>query len=929
VGSGSGRVEVELVIADVERACALGVGATHLLEGEAGIGKTTTLEAVAGAAAALDVDVVRASAARLDRTRPFGPLLDALDVTPPVTAERQRRSPLQMVPEERAATIERLAAVLEERAATAPVLLTVDDLHWADPATLATLGRLHRSTAEHPLVVVGALRPLPRGPDLGELLPALRAADATVHHLAPLTEQEVAGLVAAIAGGAPGEGLLRVAARAGGNPFLVVELVRSLARDGRLTTTGDIVEVVDPGQIDVANGDARAWIADRMIDLDADAVHVLRIGATLGSTFALSDLAAVLGRTSAAVLPAIDTAIAAGLLADVGDRLGFRHDVVREVVVGTVSPSARAALHLDIARTLATTGAPKVRVAAHYALGAEPGDRTAVEWLRSAARDIVASAPTSAAELLEKALAVCPLADPEHDQILAELADAAFWGGDVERTSELARTALARPLAPAVAASLHETMARALVVSGRPGEAVAHAEGLLALGHQPAWATALKAVFSVFALDLDGAAAAARSAIELAVAHDDVWAETLAYCVLTWETSSRGFHEPAVELADRAVRAADRSPGGEAHRLLPHLFRGMSLESCGRTDEAEVTLHHGQQLADRLGTTWARPFYRYVLALPHWNAGRWDQCLAECEAGLREAREHDIGLTAAWASAIAASAHLFRNERKAAVELLDDGDRWLASGGVQFGADWLFRTRALVLESNGDLAGALALLRMAWDVADGLQAAAALVVLGPDLVRVAIEVRDVDTARRATEALERGEVGEERLNIDGHARRCRGMADLNVDALAEARAIHERCERPVEVVQDDEALVLVLARLGRIEEANAALDVCIAGCERLEMPFVAERVREAAVRHGIARSRRRARGTTGWEALTETERLVAVLVAAGRTNPQVAAELLISRRTVESHLYRIFFKLGVTNRTELAVVAMKAAPSST
>jgi DNA-binding CsgD family transcriptional regulator len=61
---------------------------------------------------------------------------------------------------------------------------------------------------------------------------------------------------------------------------------------------------------------------------------------------------------------------------------------------------------------------------------------------------------------------------------------------------------------------------------------------------------------------------------------------------------------------------------------------------------------------------------------------------------------------------------------------------------------------------------------------------------------------------------------------------------------------------------------------------------------------------------------------SGWNSLTDTERLVADLVAAGRTNPQVAAELLISRRTVESHLYRIFFKLGVANRTELAVQAM-------
>ncbi len=279
------------------------------------------------------------------------------------------------------------------------------------------------------------------------------------------------------------------------------------------------------------------------------------------------------------------------------------------------------------------------------------------------------------------------------------------------------------------------------------------------------------------------------------------------------------------------------------------------------------------------------------------------------------------------ACAIAATAHLFRDERTAAAALLDEGDARLAAGGLQFGADWLLRARALLLEAEGDQAGALELLRFGWDVAEGLQAAAALVVIAPDLVRIAVEAGELEVGRDAAAALDRGEVDASRLNIDAHARRCRGLAELDLDAIAEARRLHEACSRPVEVVQDDEALVLTLLRLGRVEEAGVALTECTARCQQLDMPFVAERLRRSAAGLGLVRARRRAaRDTTGWGSLTETERLVAGLVAAGRTNPQVATELLISRRTVESHLYRIFFKLGVSNRTELAVVAMRDAP---
>ena len=562
--SAAGRpADVAAIMAHVERTRAGGHGATVLVEGEAGIGKSTVLSAVTAAATAAGVAVIHASASVLDRARPFGPLLDAFGLDPATRArvlpaavaaqhaelhelfDEQRSatrvSPMQLVPAERAHLIERIAGMVETWSLANPVLLALDDLHWADPATLATLGRLHRLTSSQSLVLVAAYRPVPHNPELRDLVAATARGGGDLCVLGPLDVAAVRTLVIDAVGHEPGPALLQHAARAGGNPFLVVELVRALDHEGRIVVSGGVAELATAAS--TAKGvtaEIREVILVRMADLGPESTHLLQVGAALGRSFSVSDVASMLGRPVAALLPLISTVVSAGLLEEDGHALRFRHDLVREAIESTIGRPALAALHLDIARTLAASGATAVRVAAHYALGAEPGDRTAVEWLRTAAAQIVSRAPTSAAELLERALELTPVGDPDRDAVIAELVDAAFWGGEIERAAALAKTALSRPLPPATAAGLHETMARALVVLGRPAEAVPHAERLVELGEHLAWPLALAAVFKLFAFDLDGAVGDARRAIALCDDNDDPWAETLAYCVASWEENARG-----------------------------------------------------------------------------------------------------------------------------------------------------------------------------------------------------------------------------------------------------------------------------------------------------------------------------------------------------------------------------------------------------
>ncbi len=931
------RITVAEILGHIERTRAGGHGSTVLIEGEGGIGKSTLLNSVATAATALGVTVIRASASEIDRNVPFGPLLATFEIDPrssyandwqrfPTDDRRTtpRVSPLELVPSERTHVIERIAGAIESWSVANPMLLMLDDVHWADPATLATLSRLRRLTSTQPFTMVATFRSAPHNPELRALVAATAHEGGDVRLLGSLDAAAVSEFLIDATGNPPTPALLAVALRAGGNPFLTNELLSALSRDGRITIRDGFADIEgDTAHIVAPRTGFRDVILSRMADLTPESARLLQIGAVLGGSFAVIDVAAMLGQPVATLLPLVATAVNAGLLEEDGRRLRFRHDLVREAIESTIGGASLAALHLDIARHLAAADAPATRVAKHYALGADFGDRTAVGWLRTAASQVVSRAPTSAAELLQRALALTPVGDPERDAVVAELVDAAFWSGEVDQAASLAGAALSRPLPPATEAALHETMIRALIVLGRPAEAVASGERLVELSEQPAWAMALTAVLKLFALDLDGAIGDANRSIALCAERDDPWAETLALCVASWEENARGFHRPAVALADRAVRAADRSPNAEAHRLVPHLYRGLALESAGRTADAQATLAYGQELAEQLGTAWATPFYHYALALTPWNAGRWDALQAEIEAGLRYAREHDIGLVASFACGLGATGLLYQGNLLGAEALLDEGDARLARGGVQYGVDWLLRGRALLLEARGDAAGALEILRLGWDVADGLKAAAILVVLGPDLVRIALDLGDDVTARMAADGLTRDTIDEARLNVDAHGLRCQGMVNRDVELLLEARRIHAECQRPVEVVQDDEALVLTLARLGRLDEAAALLDRCLDGCEALGITLIPERLRSKLSAIGLKKAKRPVvPAVSGWDALTQTERLVATYVATGLTNPQIATEMLISRRTVESHLYHVFAKLEVTNRTALAIVAV-------
>ena len=342
----------------------------------------------------------------LGQALPLLPFLDGLRVREP-SANPRRNTIVRLLRGEAAADrgtdvpavlAEQLLALVAEQCAVRPTILVIDDLQWADPASVTLWGGWPRSARQMPLLLVGMMRPVPQRDDLLALRRA--AGDAARLELTALTDAAVADLVAALARGKPGGDLLRLADWAAGNPLYLTELVAALARSSSLTVTeAGAVELTGSS----APGSLSAAIADRLGFVAGPVREVLRAAALLGVEFAVSDLAIVLDRSVTDLIPAVDEARAAGVLAESGNGLGFRHPLIRAALYDEMPAPVRAAWHREAGRALAEAGAPADRVARQLLrrprIGdapdrdREPMDEWMLNWLAGAADPLVRQAP--------------------------------------------------------------------------------------------------------------------------------------------------------------------------------------------------------------------------------------------------------------------------------------------------------------------------------------------------------------------------------------------------------------------------------------------------------------------------------------------------------------------------------------------------------
>jgi AAA ATPase domain len=358
--------------------------AVVLVEGEAGIGKTRLLGRVLADARGRGMRVAAGRAEELERTRPFGVLAAAFGCGRSAADPRRAAiagllashgagdlGPITVTsdPGLRFRVVDAFADLVEELALAGPLVLGLDDLQWADPSSLLTVGVLARRLTDLPVGVIGCLRPFPRGAELDRLAGALEAAGARHLLLRPLTGEEVAGLVAQVVAAEPGPRLLAEVAGAAGNPLFVTELLGALAQEGAIATAGGRAEVAQA----VLPPTLRLTIVRRVSFLPEPALQALRSASVLGSGFTLTDLATVTGRLAVDLSVVLGEAIRARVLDDDGARLRFRHELIRDAIYADLAGSVRRALHREAGQRLARAGAPALQVAEHLAAARRPG----------------------------------------------------------------------------------------------------------------------------------------------------------------------------------------------------------------------------------------------------------------------------------------------------------------------------------------------------------------------------------------------------------------------------------------------------------------------------------------------------------------------------------------------------------------------------
>lgn len=278
-----GRRSCLTKLRSVAEDAAKGTGALVLIEGEAGMGKTCVAEAGASIARELAFHVAWGRAHELQQHRPFGPVVDAMGISP--RAPDPRRAVIGRLLREHASAesvdgpgqfrvIDAVVDLAESLTLEQSLLLVLDDLHWADPASLRVIGALATRLVTTRLLVVATFRPVPRSPELEAFL-AEWGHQAVRERLQPLTREAAVQLATALLGAEPSPEVIRVLGEAGGNPLFVTELLDGLVDQGaiELTDAGAVLVHDEPP----ATSTLMNAIMDRLRIVRGEVTQTLRV----------------------------------------------------------------------------------------------------------------------------------------------------------------------------------------------------------------------------------------------------------------------------------------------------------------------------------------------------------------------------------------------------------------------------------------------------------------------------------------------------------------------------------------------------------------------------------------------------------------------------------------------------------------------------
>jgi DNA-binding CsgD family transcriptional regulator len=927
-------------------------GRAHAVQviGPAGIGKTRLLAELARLAEARGHAVLAGAGAELEQDLPFWVFVDALDefveALDPRTLERmdeQVRSELgQVLPalagagtaaadprvHERYRTHRAVRELLERLAATRPLVLVLDDVHWADAASVDLIvALLHRLPAAGVLLAVAA-RP--------SRLPApLASALDRAHRDRTLGRLELGALSPDEARALVGTGDEDLYAESGGNPFFLEQLARAPQRGAAEPGPGvELAGLRVPPLVAAA-------LAEELAALPAPARAVLEAAAVAGDPFEIDLAVAAAGVAEPAVLDAVDELARTEFVreTDVPRRFRFRHPIVRRAVYERTPSGWRIGAHERIARALADRGATATAQAHHVERSARHGDPAAIATLREAAAESATRAPATAARWLGAALTLLPDDAPAGERVELLLA----------RARALIATGQFVDGHDVLHAAARIVPADAVLLRARVDTMLARAEHLLGQ-HEPAHRRLLAALD---ALPADAAEHGVSLMVELAM--DGM--HRLNYAAMhEWGVRAA---EAARALDDDALLAAAL---GSAARGAA--FDGRTDESVHRRDSAAALIDAlpdeviGRRL-DALGWLAGAELYMHEFTAAHAHAAR----------AIAIGRATGQGQQFPLLSAIFGMTAYFQGRSMDVIDELDGAIEAARLTGNAQTLAWSLYPRAMAAIALGDLPTALSTAQEAVDrvddgkpshhfshsafalaeahlqlgnaraAADLLERAGAgidMPLAAPSFraffleayARAQLALGDGDAAARAArEAVACADASRLPLQQGAAGRAVAAVALAAGDAAraaAEAAAAAELLAAEGAALEAARALILLgraRAAAGERDAAGAALERAAAtatACGAVRYRDEAERELRQLGRRIHRRSQAAGAGADGVGALTARELEIARAIVDRRTNRQIAEDLFLSPKTVETHVRNIFAKLGVDSRVEVA-----------
>ena len=887
-------------------AARLSRSAALVIRGEPGVGKTALLEYAAEHAAGLRA--LRGTGVQSEVTLPFAalhqllyPVLDQLPGLP-TPQSAALGAAFGLTPGRSDDPFLVAVAVLtlvSEVSAGEGLLCLVDDAHWLDgPSADALMFVARRLDAEGVVLLFGA-----RDDDQRNFtaagLPELRLAGLEPVAAAALLQETAPGLAERVRD--------QLVTRTAGNPLALLELPAMLTAAQR----AGIAALPEP--LPLGRSVERIF-AERVSQLSPAAQHLLLVG----SAEETGDLATVLRAAAdqGSGPAALEEAERAGLISVQNGQLQFRHPLVRSAVYQHATFSSRQDVHRNLAKILGGTEDVDRRAWHLAAAAVEPNESVAAELENSADRARRRSGTGAAADALERS-AQLTSDRGERGRRLTAAAQDAWLAGQRDRAAAMLATAEQLVEDPAQRARVMQLGGLFELRRGMPDKA--------------------------YRLLVDSAAAFAESDPHTAL-------ETL---VLAGEAAAF-IGTPALSAEVGALAAAIRAGDAPENRLMVALLGGLARalggDPAGGTAMLREVVVGAQRIDEPAQLLWAGRAALYL--------GELDAARTLYERGADQARlSGAVGMLAtildrlAWTDAIA-------GRPTAAEANAEEGLKLAGELGLDAGV--ALGSLALVSAMRGDEDGCRAAVERAYLLAetrrmrivsasadwalgllelglgrpaDALQHLLALTGAGghpgillwatPDLVEAAVRTGQPDRCSAVLQRFEAWVTGSGLPVPAAALARCEGLladTDAAVDHFDAALRHDHSAQRPFERARNELALGEALRRQRRRVEARTHLRNALEVFEKLGTAPWTERAR-AELRASGETARKHDPNT--FDQLTPQEVRIALFASKGASNPDIAAKLFLSRRTVEYHLHKVFTKLGVTSRAELTTVDLQ------